>query len=479
MSRLFLAAALAALIAPATALAQASLPATPAGQATEAYIEALNAGDEAKAAAFIKERFPTSPIDAAGLMGFERQTGGFELVRIEEQTPAALTALVRERYSDAYARLKVETDPATPRLIRVLGAQAIPRPADIPAPARLDDAALAKAVAGRLALMGEDYSGVVLVARKGRPFATFAQGWADRDGKIPNSLKTRFRVGSMDKMFTAVAVLQLAQAGKLDLQAPLITYLKDYPNADWARKVTLHQLLTHTGGAGDFFGPEYDANRDRLRTLDDYVRLLGARAPTFEPGAQWAYANYGFILLGRVVEIVSGQSYYDYAQDHIFAPAGMTGSGFEPETTPVPDRAVAYEHQAGGYAPASGLPWRGTSAGGGYSTAEDFLKFATALYDGRLLDAAHRTMMTAGQVDDPRGGKYGYGLSILNATPNSTPNSGPNATIVGHGGGAAGMNGDLRILGGGEGVVVTLSNVAPPFLAGRLSQFVVERFLLP
>lgn len=466
MKRLFLASALVALAIPMLALAQVSLPATPAGEATKAYLEALNSGDRAKTAAFIKDRFPTSPIDADGTVGFERQTGGFELVRIESQTPTALTALVRERYGDTYARLQVETEATPPNHIKALGARVTPRPADLPAPARLDDVALTKAVAGKLSLMGEDYSGVVLIARKGQPFATFGRGWADRDRKIPISASTRFRVGSMNKMHTAVAVLQLVQAGKLDLKAPLITYLKDYPNADWARKVTLHQLLTHTGGAGDIFGPEYDAKRDQLRTLQDYVALYGARAPEFEPGAKDEYSNYGFILLGRVVEVVSGQSYYDYVEDHVFKPAGMTGSGFAPETTTVPDRAMAYEHVGDAYKPADGLPWRGTSAGGGYSTAEDFLNFATALHDGRLLDKAHLALMTKRWIDLGDGMFYGYGMAIY---PGPSP-------IVGHNGAAQGMSGELRVIADGEGVIVTLSNVAPPYLAGRLGKFVSDRF---
>jgi D-alanyl-D-alanine carboxypeptidase len=469
MKRPLLASALAALLLPSLAFARAELPATPAGEAARAYLETLNSGDRITAVAFIKEHFPTSPIDADGIIAFERQTGGFELVRIESQTPTALTALVRERYGDSYARLQIETEATMPSLIRVLGARVTPRPIDIPAPVRLADVQLAKAVAARLAVMGEDFSGVVLVARKGRPFATFAQGWEDHDRHIPNSQATRFRVGSMDKMFTAVAVLQLAQAGKVDLQAPLITYLKDYPNADWAQKVTLHQLLTHTGGAGDIFGPEYDAHREQLRTLEDYVRLYGARASDFEPGAKWDYANYGYILLGRVIEVVSGRTYYDYLQDRVFTPAGMTGSGFEPESAPVPDRAIAYEHVAVGFKPADGLPWRGTSAGGGYSTAEDFLKFTTALYDGRLLDEAHRKTMTTGRFDDGSGMMYGYGIA---AYPSQPP-------MIGHSGGAPGMNGDLRIIGDGEGAIVVLSNVAPPFLAGRLSKFVSDRFSAP
>lgn len=271
--RLVLTSALAALALPAFAFAfaQAELPSTPVGEATRVYLETLNSRDLAKAAAFIKDRFPNSPIDADGFVGFGRQVGGFDVVRIETQTPLALTALVRERNGDGYASLQVETDRTAPTQIKMLGARVIQRPADIPAEPRLNDDALAKAVAGKLALMDEDYSSVVLIARKGKPFPAFAQGLADRERKIPVTQATRFRVGSMNKMHTAVAALQLAQAGKVDLRAPLITYLKDYPNADWARKVTLHQLLTHTGGSGDFFGPEYDKNRESLRTLEDYV----------------------------------------------------------------------------------------------------------------------------------------------------------------------------------------------------------------
>ena len=106
-------------------------------------------------------------------------------------------------------------------------------------------------------------------------------------------------------MFTGVAVLQLAQVGKLRLDAPLNTYLPDYPNKALASKVTIHQLLTHTGGTGDFFGPEYDGHRLDLRTIGDYVARFGSRGLEFEPGSRWEYSNSGFILLGAVIERVS------------------------------------------------------------------------------------------------------------------------------------------------------------------------------
>lgn len=444
----------------------ATLPDTPVGQETRVYLDTLNSGDPARAAAFIKDHYPTSPIEAEPFAAFQNQVGGFDLVQVETATPTRLTALLRERYGE-YARLEIEVEALAPHHIQTLRVRPEPRPPGIAPPPRLDDAALAQAIAVQLALLGDDFSGAVLVTRRDKVVFAAAQGLADRERKLPNTLQTRFRVGSMDKMFTATAILQLVQAGKLDLQAPLITYLKDYPNADFARKVTLHQLLTHTGGAGDIFEPEYEARRDQVRTLRDYVDLFGRRGAEFEPGAKWEYSNYGFILLGRVIEVVSGQSYYDYVQDHIFAPAGMTGTGFEPESVAVPGRAVAYLKGAAGYSQADDLPWRGSSAGGGYSTVEDFDRFATALYDGRLLDAEHRRQMTQGRVENQPGMKYGYGFGVyVEATP----------VMVGHNGGAPGMNGDLRIVGEDQAVIVVLSNVSPPRQAGQVAKFISQRF---
>ena len=164
----------------------------------------------------------------------------------------------------------------------------------------------------------------MLVAKDGRVLFSHAYGLADRKGRIPNTLRTRFRIGSMNKMFTAVAILQLVEAGKVKLTAPLGKYLPDYPNREVATKVTIHQLLTHTGGTGNISFPDFLAHRKELRTHADYVKRYGKRGLEFEPGSGWAYSSYGFLLLGVVIEKVTGQSYYDYVQQHVYAPAGMT-----------------------------------------------------------------------------------------------------------------------------------------------------------
>ena len=251
------------------------------------------------------------------------------------------------------------------------------------------------------------FSGAVLVAKNGKTVFAQAYGLADREHRVPNTLKTRFRIGSMNKMFTATSILQLAQAGKLGLDDPLGKYLTDYPNKDVATKVTIRHLLTHTGGTGDIFGPDFDAHRLELRTLQDYIKLYGNRAPQFEPGNRWEYSNYGFILLGAVIEKVSGQSYYEYVREHIYEPANMTSSDSEPENQAVPDRSIGYTRMGANdlHPNTDTLPYRGTSAGGGYSTVQDLLNFANALQDHKLLNSEFTDMLTTGKVES-HGARY-------------------------------------------------------------------------
>ena len=170
-----------------------------------------------------------------------------------------------------------------------------------------------------------------------------------------------------------------------------------------------------------------------------------------------------------IVERVSGQSYYDYVRDHIFAPAGMTGSGSEPEDVAVPGRAKGYMQQKGEWVPNTGtLPYRGTSAGGGYTTVGDLLRFATALSGHVLLDGRHTTLMTTGKVDTGQGDKYAYGFfeSIEGGTRS-----------FGHSGGAPGMNGDLRIFPDSGYVVAALANTGSG--ASQVVSWVSERLPAP
>jgi D-alanyl-D-alanine carboxypeptidase len=297
----------------------------------------------------------------------------------------------------------------------------------------------------------------VLVAKNDRVLFKHAYGLADRKHRKPNTIRTRFRIGSMNKMFTAVATLQLVEAGKVKLTAPLGTYLPDYPNREVATEVTIRQLLTHTGGTGDIFGPDFDAHRNELRTLVDYVKLYGKRGLEFEPGSRWAYSNYGFILLGAVIEKVTGHSYYDYVQAHIYAPAGMTSTGSLPENQAVPGRSIGYTKPPGttAWVPNTDtLPYRGTSAGGGYSTVGDLERFADALLSHKLLSPGSTNLLITGKVKDGPGTRYAYGFEDARGADGNG--------WVGHGGGAPGMNGDLKIYPKSGYVVAVLTNLDPP-----------------
>ena len=171
----------------------------------------------------------------------------------------------------------------------------------------------------------------MLVGRRGKILWQTAVGLANRENGTPNTLDTQFRNGSMNKMFTATAALQLIEAGKLSLDDTVGKILPDYPNQDIAAKVTIRHLLTHTGGTGDFFGPLFAKNRLTLKTHGDYVALFGSRGPVHEPGAEFRYSNYGMLLLGAIIERVSGMSYFDYVRTKVFEPAGMRSTGSLPE----------------------------------------------------------------------------------------------------------------------------------------------------
>jgi D-alanyl-D-alanine carboxypeptidase len=447
--------------------AQIQVPDTPAGHECSAWLESFNRGDANAHREFLQKNYPSAVSRLDRQMEFRQRTGGFNLKKVEESNPAKIVVLVQERSSDQMARLTVNVQAEEPHQITSIDLQAIPRPAEFALP-HLSQAEVIAAARKEIEsqVAADAFSGAVLVTKDGKPVFSEAYGLADREHKIPNTVKTRFRIGSMNKMFTATATLQLVKAGKLDLKETVGKYLSDYPNKEIATKVTIQQLLTHTGGTGDFFGPQFDAHRLELRTLDDYVKLYGSRGPKFEPGTKWEYSNYGFILLGVIIEKVSGQSYYDYVREHIFVPAGMNSTASEPEDQRIPDRSVGYtKMNSTVWTPnTQTLPYRGTSAGGGYSTVEDLARFAEALQSHKLLDASYTEMLTAGKPGSPDN-SYAFGFEDRSVN---------GVRCFGHGGGAPGMNGDLKICPSTGYVVAVLANLDPP-AATRVSEFIANR----
>lgn len=282
------------------------------------------------------------------------------------------------------------------------------------------------------------FSGALLVAQDGEPILKQAYGQADRALDLPNQVDTKFNLGSMDKMFTAVAIMQLVEQGRLALDDVIAEHLPDYPNQEVAKVVTIHHLLTHTSGLGDYSESDrYKAVQDQIRSLEDYLPLFVDTPLEFEPGEQFRYSNSGFIVLGLIIEEVTGQSYYDHVRLNIFEPSGMTDTGAFELDAGTPNLAWGYTRfDAESNAMdairnnSSWMPMRGGSAGGGFSTVEDLLRFGNALLGHRLLSPASTELLLAGKVRMGEHAQYGYGFIDRMVG---------NQRAVGHGGGAPGV----------------------------------------
>lgn len=323
----------------------------------------------------------------------------------------------------------------------------------------VDTAALRAAVSTRLEqARAAGFSGSVLIADADAVVFEQRYGQADPATAAPVRAATRFNLASTGKMFTAVAVLQLVQQGKLDLDSPVGRYLPNWPVARVRDAVTPRQLLTHTSGLGAYWGAPFQAARSTLRTLADYTPLL-AQEPAFEPGQDWQYSNSGFLLLGLLVEAASGENYYDYVAKHIFSPAGMRDSGYfeidgKAEHVAVPHQGGSGTARNRSYA----MPEpRGGSAGGGYSTPDDLLRFHRALTGGRLLDATtYALLMSAVQLPPTERGRPPHGLGMLRYQAGDE-------IAYGHPGGAPGVGVDFRAGTSSGWVIVVMSNVSEPF----------------
>lgn len=431
-------------------------------------LEAIAQQDDAAFLSTLHALFPSSKQSDANWLDLRRHWRGFAFHGGVPTGPGQADLQVYDRDREDWVWIAVAVDPAPSNTITRFSIHAGQRPADVPPPPKLAPAALAAAAKQKAAAEAEmdRFSGVLLLSHRGHLVLEESYGLADRERRVPVRSTTKLRIASMGKMFTTVAVLQLAQAGKLDLKAPISRYLPDYPNGEVAAKATVDDLLNHAAGTGDFFGPEFDAQRNELIEPKDYIARFGARSPEFPPGTAQAYSNFGFVVLGRIVEVVSGQPFDRYVEDHIFRPAGMKGSGYVPENVNVPERAVGYSDESGALAPATHYQvYKGTPAGGGYSTGPDLIRFAEALMGGRLLEQTWLDRLTRSGTQ-LRNGKVSF-YDFANRTREGT-------LVLGHGGAAPGQNGLLHIFPDSGYTVVVLAN-RDPAVADRIAKFIEDR----
>jgi CubicO group peptidase (beta-lactamase class C family) len=318
----------------------------------------------------------------------------------------------------------------------------------------------------------QPFSGVALVSAGGKDVHCLVRGVANATSGEAVTRDTRFGMASGSKMFTAVAVLQLAQKGKLALSDSLARHLPGFPNPEFAKRATIHELLTHTAGAGDYWDEAYEKAWGSITELGQLLPFVLPHLGASTPGA-FSYSNSGYVLLGLVVEAITGRSYYDYVRDNVLVPAGMTATGYPVRGDGTPGVALAYEPEMdagavkrGVYLPAA-LGARGSSAGGASTTADDLVRFAKALRGGVLLDQAHLQRLTLSHV--PYAGPdswYGYGVVIEKSR---------GVFSYGHGGTAPGTQFELRIYPELDSVLVVMSNyntIAGPEVASALDHLV-------
>lgn len=298
------------------------------------------------------------------------------------------------------------------------------------------------------------FMGTAIVAQPDETVFVNSYGMANLEHQVPNARSTKFRIGSITKQFTAAAILQLQDQGLLDVQAPVATYLPDYPNGE---RITIHHLLTHTAGIPNLTSfPDYLEWMKQPTTLEELIARFQDLPLEFEPGAEYRYSNSGYTLLTQIIERVSGQSYADYLQTQLFTPLGLENTGYEHPLAVIDDLANGYRFMGEGHQQAEYINMVvATGAGGLYSTLDDLIRWQQFLVNANnrpsvtLSDAAVAAMKTPhiSMGEDAPELSYGYGLVI-----------GANGFIF-HGGG---INGFVTYLGSlpDEGVTVAvLSNV--------------------
>lgn len=433
---------------------------TPAAERLREMLGAINGGRPDQLRTVLTTRFAPKLLEEIPLeeqvrflAELHERFGELTLERLESPDAEHARAVLRPSGSSLRRVLELEVEPAaTHRVVNLdFRFDRPPRDPNAPPMSEADAVAELERYVEGLA-RSEDFSGAVLLARDGQVLLSRAYGEADKNFAVPNRVDTRFNLGSMNKMFTAVAITQLVERGKLSFDDPVSRYLPDLFPGGAGDRIRIKHLLTHTSGLGTYFTAEWrDASRTRYRTIDDYLPLIKKAPLAFEPGTSWSYSNNGFVVLGKIIERVSGQSYLDYVRDHIYKPVGMTGTDCYDMDVAAPRLAIGYQRQM---TPA-GPRWhnnlfehaiRGGPAGGGYSTVEDLLRFDRALRGGKLVSKKSLELLFSPkpELNSPF---YGYGFGVSG-----------DGGVAGHSGGFTGISSNLDMFLKTGYTAVVLSN---------------------
>jgi CubicO group peptidase (beta-lactamase class C family) len=402
-------------------------------------LQALKSYDLATARKFIEQSFSPEALAKMPvghrvwyMMQDVRRIRDASFVRWESVTDTQAKLAYRNGLLYRIETIGVQIEPASPhRIVSWTGPSPVPSTAPPPKSDR-ELAARLNAFAQRMADY-DFFSGTVLITKADKPVLAKAYGLAERNFKVANRLDTKMRAASISKMFTAVAVGQLVDQGKLSLEDPLSKFVPDAPGAG---RVTIRHLLSHTSGItvpddDDIFA----TSPSTLRNLDDWINLTKNRELTTEPGKSFQYNNLGFVYLGKVIEKIAGEDYYDFVQKNVFRPAGMINTSCPHLDVPVDRLAYPYETEFDLGAPTFvNMMVKGGArigpSGCAVTTVEDMARFAQALRDGKLLKP--ETLREFTKVVSDTGRLWGLGFY-------STKLGQTEILTVGHGGNSFGV----------------------------------------
>lgn len=389
------------------------LPDTHAAERAKEVIDLLNDTSPYELDDYIANQFAPKFRDAFPISahkGIFQSTqsmfGKVKVAEISKSSPNEIGLVLKSEAEDAWLNLMLQVEPGEPYRILMMGF----RPASPPAGKKgitqiIKSQHEPKSNETHFTNFDElnkylkqkseanEFSGALLIAEDEKPIFKNAYGFATKKNKSANKVDTKFNLGSINKIFTSVAIFQLMEKGKLSIDDPIGKYLDIFPK-DIGDKVTIRHLLNMKSGWGDYWGDEYYlANKDQLKTVSDYMEFIKDIPLDFEPGTNFQHCNTGFEVAGAIIEKVSGLDYYNYIKKYIYKPAGMSNTDSYFKDEPVVDRATGYTNMSPTDPNAEGyesdnfdmLPSRGTPAGGGYSTVEDMLKFVNALKSYKLL----------------------------------------------------------------------------------------------
>lgn len=443
-------------IATETAAQAIILPGTKAGKLVQGWMEACRTHDFKQIRAWTiahlsAETAKHVPVDSISHEDAKRCAidGGYRVAEITQSDANMISLLIVGAKSGHWYGMQFTADSAG--WIENVGLWPA-TPPESSMPKDLGDAAIAAKVKALVAQGAQSgmFSGIVSIARGTQLIVSASAGFASRAKKTPITGSTQFTLGSMGKMFTAAAIGQLVDQGKLSFDDKVGKFFPDYANATVRDKVTVGMLLSHTAGMGDFLDKRTpEMMKNGVKRAAEFLPLFDHDEPQFEPGTKWTYSNAGLVLAGAIVEKVSGEDYPDYLRKHIFTVAGMTMS--DPNNIPhtgvqmvTPYTKWSKQGPCKDWCEAE--PDIGSPAGGAISTADDLIRFADALRNGKLVSHAVFAQMTKPWR---AGEHYGYAMEIQDVY---------GRIVVGHGGGYPGVSTHLHLLLDSPYTIVVLAN---------------------